>query len=402
MMDWQWLPAVLLLPAAAGVWWMAGQAGAWLAERSMPEHEPGEMLVKFAEGLAAEGRHRIHRRCGCEAVEELGRTGLHVVRSVRGRASARKLKALYERHPGVEFAEPNYVYRTCLVPGDPYYSLQHGPKQIGAEQAWEKTRGDRRIIIAVLDTGIDSSHPDLADKVLPGKDFVDPAGTGEDGNGHGTHVAGIAAAEADNGIGIAGVAPGVSLLPVRVLDAAGNGTLRRIAAGIRYAADQGAHVINLSLGGPARSSALRAAIRYAVAKGAVVVAAAGNTGSSDPVYPGAYDEVIAVGSVDPQDLPSAFSAYGPWVELAAPGERIASTYAGGRYTYFSGTSMAAPHVAGTAALLASLGLTGEQIRARLLETADRTGDGGLCWSYGRVDAGQAVAGGGEGGTDGAA
>ncbi|SDS64113.1 thermitase Serine peptidase. MEROPS family S08A [Paenibacillaceae bacterium GAS479] len=389
MMDLHWLP-VMLLSGAVGAWWLAGWAKGWMAERRMPEHEPGELIVKFQEGLRSAAKYRIHSECGCLVSEEQNGTGLHIIRAKRGGVSSLKLRDRYHEYPEVEYAEPNYRYRNCLMQDDSYYGLQYGAELIKAEQAWNVTVGKENVIIAVLDTGIDSTHPDLAGKVLAGKDYINPAGSADDPNGHGTHVAGIAAARTNKAAGITGIAPGVSLLPVRVLDAEGNGTLLNIAAGIRYAADMGAHVINLSLGGPARSWALRSAIRYAVSKGAVVVAAAGNTGSLAPVYPGAYDEVIAVGSVGPKDIPSTFSAYGMWVDLAAPGEQIVSTYTDSRYTYFSGTSMAAPHVSGVAALLASLGLSESEIRRSLLETADPSGDAGSHWLHGRVDAGKAV------------
>ncbi|MCM3749432.1 S8 family peptidase [Paenibacillus pasadenensis] len=389
MLEWHML-LVALLAGAGGIWWLAEISKGWLAEWAMPEHEQGELIVKFQEGLTADAKHRIHKQCACRVTEEKSGTGQHIVRAQKGRCSARKLKERYDQYPEVEYAEPNYWYRSCLVPQDSYYNLQYGPKLIGAEQAWDVTTGSGKVTIAVIDTGIDAAHPDLAGKVLEGRNFSGPAQDTADPNGHGTHVSGIAAAEINNGVGIAGIAPGVRLLPVRVLDAEGNGKMLNIADGIRYAADRGAQVINLSLGGPARSSTLRAAVRYAVAKGAVVVAAAGNTGSAAPVYPAAYDEVIAVGSIGETGAPSPFSAYGSWVDLAAPGEHIVSTYLSGSYMYSSGTSMAAPHVAGTAALLAGLGLTGAEIRSKLLTTADRSVDHGSSWRQGRVNAGRAV------------
>lgn len=355
----------------------------------MPEHEPGELLVKFHDGVAHEARYRVHEQCGGKIIAERGSGKLHHVKGRRASRSARLLRDAYHEHPEVEYAEPNYIYRSCQTPNDAYYPLQYGPKLIHADQAWDKASGHASVIIAVVDTGVDGSHPDLSAKLLAGQDFVQPGQPPEDQNGHGTHVAGIAAAATGNGIGIAGIAPDAAVLPVRVLDRNGSGAIATIAAGIRYAADQGAKVINLSLGGAGRSAVLRDAIRYAASKGAVIVAAAGNDGSPDKLYPAAYDEVISVGSVGAEDVHSAFSNYGTWVDVAAPGEKIVSTYMYGRYTYLSGTSMAAPHVSGVAALLAGQGLDASAIRKRLLASADPVVGTGVYWAHGRVNADRA-------------
>jgi len=387
-----WLPAAGAAVLAAAAWSGAAWRG-WRLERSMPEHVPGELLVKFHDGVAQEARCRIHEQCGGKVIAERGIGKLHHVKGGRASRSARLLRDAYHEHPEVEYAEPNYIYRSCLAPNDAFYPLQYGPKLIHAEQAWDKAAGDASVILAVVDTGVDGSHPDLSAKLLAGQDFVQPGQPPEDQNGHGTHVAGIAAAATGNGIGIAGIAPDALVLPVRVLDRNGSGAIATIAAGVRYAADQGAKVINLSLGGAGRSVVLRDAIRYAASKGAVIVAAAGNDGSPAKLYPAAYDEVISVGSVGAEDVHSAFSNYGAWVDVAAPGEKIVSTYRYGRYTYLSGTSMAAPHVSGVAALLAGQGLDASAIRERLLASADPIEGTGMYWAHGRVNAERAASGG---------
>lgn len=244
--------------------------------------------------------------------------------------------------------------------------------------------------VAILDTGVQLNHPDLRGKVLQGYDFVNRDYSPNDGNGHGTHVAGIAAAVTNNYTGMAGIAPRASILPVRVLGNDGSGSLQDVANGIVYAANQGAQVINLSLGSPASSSTLQNAIQYAWNRGAVIVAAAGNDNSRTPNYPANYPNVIAVASTDRYDSRSSFSNYGSWVEVAAPGQSILSTYPGSCYAYLSGTSMAAPHVAGLAALLAAQGRTQTQIRDAILDTTDPIAGTGVFWVYGRINAARAV------------
>lgn len=234
---------------------------------------------------------------------------------------------------------------------DPHRGEQWGLTRLDAEGAWQVGRGDGQVV-AVVDTGVDASHPDLAGVVLPGFDAVDGGDGRRDPNGHGTHVAGIVAGLVGNGVGGAGIAPGTRILPVRVLDAAGSGDHSAIAAGIIWAADHGADVINLSLGGPETTDVLHAAVRYAFGRGAVVVAAAGNDGAAGPAsYPAAYPEVVAVGATTVADTRAVFSTTGDYVDLAAPGLGVLSTVPGGGYEWMSGTSMAAPFVAGGAALV---------------------------------------------------
>jgi len=248
---------------------------------------------------------------------------------------------------------------------DPRSHEQWGLRAVGAKAAWERSTG-KEIVVAVLDTGV-APHADLPG-LLPGRSFT--GDTNPDPNGHGTHVAGIIAAAMGNGLGIAGLAPAVRLLPVQVLDAEGSGDHADIAAGIIWATDSGADVINLSLGGEESSDALSAAVQYAIDKGVIVVAAAGNSGSGSnaPMYPAAYDPVLAVAAAGPDGTAAMFSNSGPYVDLAAPGFAILSTVPDG-YDYLSGTSQAAPFVSAAAALLLAAGRAPAEVSALLTKSA---------------------------------
>jgi type VII secretion-associated serine protease mycosin len=245
-----------------------------------------------------------------------------------------------------------------------------------AELVWQVGRGAGQVV-AVVDTGVDGTHPDLAGRVLPGTDLIRTGATGwDDGYGHGTHVAGIIAATAGNGIGIAGLAPAASILPVRVLDDDGAGWDGDVAAGLIWAADHGASVINLSLGGPDSSDAVSAAVSYAIGRGALVVVAAGNDRTSgNPVeYPAAFTRpgMLAVAATTRANVSASYSSSGRYVTLAAPGDGVVSTLPGNRYGTLSGTSMAAPYVAASAALLRAVTptLTPAALGQALTDAAD--------------------------------
>jgi subtilisin family serine protease len=269
---------------------------------------------------------------------------------------------------------------------DPLRSHQWGLDMIRADEAHAVTSGSGAVV-AVIDTGIDAAHPDLQGRVLPGHDFVDSDGTPQDGQGHGTHVSGIIAADANNGVGVDSVAPGAKILAVRVLDDSGSGTSTAVAAGIDWATDHGADVINLSLsgsvplGGLGQEADIDAAIGRALARNVVVVAAAGNDSlplcENNPFG----GRVLCVGAVDRRGLRSFYSSFGQGVNIVAPGgsglpgsdEDIVSTYNNGDYQYLAGTSQAAPHVSGVAALLGSLGVHGQAAVQRILATATAAG-----------------------------
>lgn len=294
----------------------------------------------------------------------------------------------YKKNPNVAYVEPNYLMHASFVPNDPSFKDQYALKKVDAEKAWDVTKGSKDILVAIVDTGVDYNHPDLKGKVVKGHDYVDNDDDPMDENMHGTHCAGIAAASTDNKIGIAGMAPNVKILAERVLDANGSGTLANVAKGITDAADRGAKVISLSLGGSSSSRTLKNAVNYAIKKGVTVVAAAGNDGSADPSYPAYYDNVISVAATDSNDQLADFSNYGDWVDVAAPGVDIYSTVPGGEYESLSGTSMATPLVAGIAGLLASQGKDAAQIRQAIESSTDE--DGTYDIAHGRVNAFKAV------------
>jgi len=269
---------------------------------------------------------------------------------------------------------------------DPLLAQQWGIFAIGADRVWTTTTG-QGVIVAVVDSG-SGPHPDLAGNLLTGHSFFGSVesldGSDIDASGHGSHVAGIIAAAANNGIGGSGVAPRAKILPIQVLDQAGQGYARDVAAGVRYAADNGAKVINLSLGGTTESSSLTQAITYANDKGVLVVAAAGNGGAIDkPKWPASLDLTLAVTAVDQANNATSFDQRGDYIDLSAPGANIVST-AKGDYVTLSGTSMAAGFVAGAAALLfaAEPRVTNAQVRDILLRTATDIGDPGRDVTFG--------------------
>lgn len=356
---------------------------------------PGQFVVKFQAGLAQAERARIAKAAGAKMVDRIAALDTDVLEfaSLKANPSAQgveqTLNAL-KRNPNVLYAEPNFIYQINFTPNDPGLSQQWAWTTIDAYSAWDVTQGSTSVVVAVVDTGVQRSHPDLDAKIVAGYDFVSGDTAPDDGNGHGTHVAGTAAAETNNGTGGAGTCPNCKIMPVRVLDNNGSGTLTNVANGITWAADNGAHVINLSLGGSGGSTTLSNAVDYAWNKGVFLACAAGNDNTSSPSYPGYYSNCFAVASTNSSDARSSFSNYGSWVEAAAPGESIYSTWLNSGYNTISGTSMATPHVAGLAGLLASQGLTNAEIRDRICTSADDISGTGTYWTCGRINANQAV------------
>jgi len=332
--------------------------------------------------------------------------------------------AEYSHRPNVVYAEPNYYAQAILSPGDPMYSYQWNFGEpvnggIGMEQSWDISTG-AGVIVAIVDTGIAYENystyaiaPDLDNTTfVQGYDFVNNDTHPNDDNSHGTHVAGTVAQSTNNGIGVAGVAFDASLMPVKVLNKKGSGTYTNIADGIYYAADNGAKVINLSLGGSYPSQTLEDALAYAYNMGVTIVAAAGNDGTGTISYPAAYDAyVIAVGATRYDTSLAYYSNYGASLDLVAPGgdlnvDQNGDGYGDGilqntfnptskrttdfGYWFFQGTSMASPHVAGVAALLIENGnaTTPSEIKSALQETAQDLGVDGWdsTFGWGLVDA----------------
>lgn len=339
---------------------------------------PDQILVKFKPGVIPEVARVVHARLGGQLVQIIPKIEVHVVRIPLGRVP--EMVQAYLREELVEFAEPDYVATAFYVPNDPGYANQWALPKIQAPEAWDLTQGSSTVRIAILDTGIDQDHEDLKTKIVANKNFT-TSRTVDDLYGHGTHVAGIAAAVTDNGRGVAGVGFNSSLMNVKVLGDNGSGQYSWIANGIIWATDNGAHVINMSLGGGSTSSTLESAVKYAYGKGVVLVAAAGNDNTTSPTYPAYYPECIAVAATDQNDVKASFSNYGDWVDIAAPGVNIYSTLPNHNnrirvknYGYLSGTSMATPHVAGAAALLKARypSLTNAEIAYKLVSTGDPT------------------------------
>ncbi|WP_107728632.1 peptidase S8 [Desmospora activa] len=349
---------------------------------------PGEIVVKFKDDVGVSALTSLLQSLDARVVSKNTDAGFFVVKveNQSVQAALEELSGL----PQVEYAEPNILFHATATPDDPSFSQQWGLSMINAPDAWDVTEGDSNVKVAVVDTGVDYDHPDLAGKVIKGGDYIDNDNDPMDENGHGTHVAGIAAANTNNGIGIAGTAPNVSIYAVRVLDANGSGSLESVASGIRDAADAGAEVINLSLGAYQGAQTLEEAVNYAHNQGSIVLAAAGNDGSSSPNYPAYYDNAIAVASTTSSDSRSSFSNYGSWVDIAAPGSSIYSTVPGGGYQSLDGTSMATPFAAGVAGLLASQGRSANEVKDALLNSAEPISGTGTYWQHGRIDAAAAV------------
>ena len=385
---------------------------------------PGGVLVKFKEGASAADVRAALSRWELSIEREIPRLGLKSLAVPPGQELT--MAESMRRDPAVEYAELDYLISVAIIPSDPRWENQWAPAKIGAPAAWEITTGSEEIVIAVLDTGLKLDHPDLAATVWtnPGEvpaNSLDDDQNGKvddvhgwhfyhqcsgseclpfedddlrDDNGHGTHVAGIAAAETDNQVGIAGISWGAQLMPVKVLDEYGDGWYSDVIAGIVYATDNGADVVNLSLGGEESSQALQEAVDYSHAQGVLLIAATGNKGW--PVfYPAACDHVLAVGATDADDQRPEFSNYGPETDVVAPGVSIYSTWPWlDGYWHKSGTSMAAPHAAGLAALIWSArpDLSNDQVAQAISRTALDLGAPGWdeFYGWGRIDAYQAL------------
>jgi thermitase len=304
---------------------------------------------------------------------------------------------------GVKSADVNAAMYALGAPDDEFYPIQYGLNQKAVPETWKATKGDPNLIVAVVDTGIDYTHPDLQDRVVLGQDFTfrpglifnrkDKDGPMDD-NAHGTHCAGIIGATANNGIGIAGVAPDVKLMAVKVLGASGGGSQYDVMKGVAYAVTNGAKVVSMSLGGTATTSVERQFSEAAVQSGALIVAAAGN--SADGLgFPAAYPGILSVGATDSGGNLAKFSNHDETMGVTAPGVGILSTIPGNTYAKFSGTSMAAPFVSGVAALVWSAhpDWTAEQVKAQIENTATDKGAPGVDSLYGHGEVNVQAAGG---------
>ncbi|MBB6675282.1 S8 family peptidase [Cohnella nanjingensis] len=371
-----------------------------------------EVVVKFRRALTASELLRLRKELQLTVVRR-HRGHIYLFRSKRYKTE--QLIVYFRNKWNPVFAEPHYLYLTNgmkpaaaprlsakaapppadLVPNDTLYSkYQWNLPEIATEQGWRVTKGNRDVVVAVVDTGVQLDHPDLQGRLVDGTNIVDPSAPPNDDVGHGTHVAGIIAAEVNNHEGVAGMTWYTKIMPVKALDSTGAGTTYSVAEGIIWATDHGAQVINLSLGNYAQAQFLHDAIKYAYDQGVVVVAASGNDNTDRPGYPAAYPEVIAVGATDPDEARAAYSNYGSYIDVAAPGTQIASTYPGSRYAALSGTSMASPHVSALASLIraANPQMTNVNVAELMRKTAKDLGAAGKDndFGYGQIDVRAAV------------
>ena len=350
----------------------------------------GEIIVKFKPGVSGAVKGQVLSSMTVKRTENV--LGYWLVEPGASESSA-QLESRLDRNVYVENASPNYVLSAVDVPNDALYGQQWHLPRVNAPLAWNLQKGLPSTKIAILDTGVDTSHPDLAAKPLPGKDFINNDNDPNDDHGHGTHCAGIAAAITNNSIGTAGLGRNCSILPGKVLSGSGSGSFDAMDQAIIWAADQGAKVVSLSLGAVgADLPSSQAAVNYAIGKGTIVIAAAGNNGNQTKFYPAALQNVVAVASSDPNDTRSGFSNFGDWVHVAAPGSNIMSTTKGGGYGFSSGTSMACPVVAGLAGLVftqAGLATSPVAIRNYIQNNCD-TVVGGQYVIHGRINAFKAL------------
>jgi thermitase len=323
---------------------------------------------------------------------------------VSGAVSLEQAARAYRTDARVRYAEPDFVvHATTTTPNDPLFAQQYGMTKIKAPFAWDATKGSGTVKVAVLDCGIYDvtsaafnapGHPDINGKVVAHIDFTGSSTGADDFCDHGTMTAGIVAANTNNGIGVAGVGFNTSLMNGKVLDDNGSGTSTMVTNGIRWAADNGARVINMSLGNSLSTcpQIFQDAIDYAWGKGVVIVASAGNSSLPFAGSPANCNHVLAVGATDQNDQRPAFSNFGANVQVAAPGVGIVSTNFDGNYEAFDGTSESAPHVAGLAALVwaTSFGTSNEAVVARIKSTADPIAGTGTLWVNGRINAAAAV------------
>jgi thermitase len=313
---------------------------------------PNVLIVRFRAGVSyARGSALLARR-GARTQMVIAPLRVRVV-SVQASRRDSVLSSLRSSRlvARADLDEVLHVMGTTV--NDTFFGKQWGLRVAGFTNAWQRTQGAHPVLVGVVDTGVTASSPDLAGLVRPGIDLVNGDNDASDDNGHGTAVAGVIAAHANNGIGGAGACWRCTILPIKVMGANGNGDLATVAAGIVKAADMGAKVIDVSLGGPGGLPELQQAAAYASSKGSLIVAAAGNSGLAVPFYPANYPNVISVGGSDQSDRLYPWSEHGPWVRVSAPGCNVAPLLHGG-YGEFCGTSSATPLVAALAGYLRSV------------------------------------------------
>ena len=358
--------------------------------KAEPDFAPGRIIVEPQAGLTADDFAKELKVHGAGKARKLGQSNIHVIDVPHGseKAIANKLK----HNPHFKFAEIDRRMELSATTNDPYLGSEWHISKIGATTAWDKAQG-AGITIAILDSGIDASHPDLAGRIVPGYNVYDNNTNTAEVCGHGTKVAGAAAAASNNGVGVAGVAGQAKILPVRITDLECYAYFSTTANGIIYAADHGARVVNVSYGYTPLSTAAQSAANYLRSKGGLLFVSTGNNAIDENITP--TNTMISVSSTDSSDNLSSFSSWGAFTVLSAPGSGIYTTIAGGGYGGVNGTSFSSPVAAATAALVMSANpsLSADQVQNILFSTAVDLGAAGRDskFGYGRVNAAAAVA-----------
>ncbi|CAN5896930.1 hypothetical protein BH11PSE8_BH11PSE8_12530 [soil metagenome] len=350
----------------------------------------GRLLVMPRAGLSDADLDKIMKPHGGKS-HRLGKSELRVIEFLGQESETAVLQKL-ARHPQLKFAELDQRVAPALAVNDPYNGSEWHLSTIGADVAWNTSQGSG-VTIAILDSGVLPTHPDLMAKLVPGWNFYDNNADTSDRSGHGTLVAGAAAAITDNGVGVAGVAGGSRLMPIRVADPTGYAYYSTIAQGVTFAADNGARVANASFSGVFTSAAVGSAAQYLKSKGGLLVVSAGNSGINEGAA--ASTTMIPVSATDGADALASWSSYGSYVAVAAPGVGIWTTGSDGGYRSVSGTSFSAPITAGVIAMMMSAKptLSAAQVESLLYSTAVDLGAAGrdMYFGYGRVNAAAAVA-----------
>jgi thermitase len=348
---------------------------------------PDRVLVKFSPTTTASTVADAVHAVGATEIGVVADLAVHVLSVPTGRVD--QVLAALSRRGDVEYAEQDGLDAVTLTPNDPSWGQEWGLPKVNAPTAWNTTTGSSSMVVAILDTGVDFTHPDLQGRFVAGYDFVNGDSDPTDDNGHGTGTAGVFGATSNNGVGIAGTCWACKVMPVKVMNSAGSGAWSTIASGMTWATDHGAKIISMSLGGSTGSATMQDAVTYAQAHDVLVVAAAGNNASSALFYPAAYAGVLSVAGTQSNDTLYSWSDYGSWVSVAAPGCDY-TTMRGGGYGAFCGTSAATPVVAGVAGLARSLmpAATGVQIATAIETSAVHIGS---VVAYGRVDAAATLA-----------
>jgi thermitase len=352
---------------------------------------PDELLVGFHAGVTDNEAQDVYRPHGGTKIEKLWGLNIHRIRLAPSQLQS--VEGALASRPGVKFVERNRRLAPAMDTSDPLYSSQWHLPKISAPAAWDIAGGASPITIAILDSGVEASHPDLAGELVAGYNFYSSNTDTSDVYGHGTRVAGAAAAIGNNSIGVTGVAWNARIMPIRVSDTTGYAYYSTIASGLTWAADHGARVMNVSFSGVAASSAISSAAQYVRGKGGVVVVAAGNCGCIDATPENPY--LISVSGTDSNDTLAGWSSQGNYVDVAAPGVGILTTDWGNGYASVSGTSFSSPITAGVVALMMSVNptLSPSDVTTLLEANADDLGTPG--WDqaigYGRVNAYRAVA-----------